>query len=147
MRALHINRPGISEQSPPQSSLSHSLHSLIWLEDRASVLVSHGPLPFLPGLYGNLIPMYSSPRFLSRLEKFHKTLSESDSRFMQQRGCFLVPRDQMKCSEIQDIMLEQKHFTWNVSAAVFHEWANCCRKGDNVEGSHGIVTILFASLY
>lgn len=38
-------------QSPPQSSLSHSLHSQLWLEDRASLVLSHGPLPFLWGLY------------------------------------------------------------------------------------------------
>lgn len=59
----------------------------------------------------------------------------------------MVPHDQMKFSEIQDIMLQQEHFTWKLSDAVFHERANHCRKGDDIEGSYGIATALFASFY
>lgn len=85
----------------------------------------------------------------SKLEKFHKTLSESDSWFMEQRSCFVVPCDQVKISKLQEIMLQQNHLISKVFLfrSFLYEWANRCRRGYNVEGSCGIAITLFVSLY
>lgn len=66
LRALCLNRPGISAQSPSQSFLSHSLPWYSLRTEHQLWSPCSGPLPFLPGSCGNSSPVNSSPLLLQQ---------------------------------------------------------------------------------